>query len=415
MTSIDGVGGLPDARGERDEWALRLAFLVSTTGDWIYRFALPLLVLRLTRSATSTAMTYVLEFVPYVLIGLVAGNVADRAYRRRVLIVCDLSSAVVVGAMAVTAAAGVQSVPVIYAVALVLASIRPFSFPAFQGFIVERVRPQRRAGVNAWVQATDSTLSMLGPVVGVGVVVWVGAAAACAINAVSFLISAALIARTAHRPPGRHWLAGVWGNVRGDVRDGLKVLVGFGPLLWGTLLMTGTNFAVMSIEANLPYLVAGPQEQSTAGLAAVFAAQGVGALLGAALAPRLLRSVAPGHLLAAGMALLTVALGLPAIKFTLAVLIPAWVLAGLATSLIVVPWFTWRQGVVAADAIGRVTSVSRAFSYLTMPAGAWVGSVLVASGDRRTVFVVAAVAQGLICFGTVASPLLRAGRVGVHS
>lgn len=396
MTLRAGGDRLPAAQpvaAQSDERRLRVAFLVSTVGDWIYRFALPLLVLDLTGSASSTAMTYALEFIPFVLIGLVAGNVADRAYRRRVLIVCDLSSAVVVAVIAVMALAGVSSVPIIYAVALVLASIRPFSFPAFQGFIVERVPEVRRPVVNAWVQATESTLSMLGPVVGVAVVVWLGPAAACAVNAVSFMVSALLIARTKHRPHEGHWLGEVWGNVRRDVVEGFRVLFGIGPLLWGTLLMTVTNFAVMSVEANLPYLLAGPDGKSKWSLGAVFAAQGVGALLGASAAPALIRRLRIGHVLTIGMLMLAVALGLPAVAFELWVLIPAWVLAGAATSWIVVPWFTWRQSVVPAEVIGRVTSVSRAMSYVTMPIGALVGSVLVSHFDPRTVFAVAGLAQ----------------------
>jgi MFS family permease len=147
----------PSRGGATEEWSLRLAFLVSSMGDWIYRFALPLLVLQLTGSALSTALVYVLEFVPYIFIGLVAGNLADRANRRRLLIICDTASAAVVTVIAVLAWLSISSVPLIYVVALALAAIRPFSFPAFQGFVVERITAERRPAVNAWVQGTDSS------------------------------------------------------------------------------------------------------------------------------------------------------------------------------------------------------------------------------------------------------------------
>lgn len=40
-------------------------FTISTTGDWLYRLALPIFVPQLTGSAISTALTYAIEYIPY--------------------------------------------------------------------------------------------------------------------------------------------------------------------------------------------------------------------------------------------------------------------------------------------------------------------------------------------------------------
>jgi MFS family permease len=399
----------PGPAGRRDDYLLRFAFVVSSTGDWIYRFALPLLVLRLTGSAVSTAFTYVIEFIPYIVIGLFAGNLADRADRRRVLIVCDSGSAVIVALIAVLATTHHPPIALLYVAALVLASVRPFYFPAFQGFIVDRVLVSRRAVVNAWVEGTDSALNLLGPVVGIGVVVVLGPAVASAVNAVSFLLSALLIARTAAsaaRADG--WLRGVFANVGADFAEGVRLLVRNGALLWGTLLMTAANFATLAVESNLVFVVIGPSERRPAVLGAVFAAQGIGALAGASLAPRLMRRLPVGRLLASGMGLLALALLAPALVHGTVALAVAWLVAGLATSVIVVPWFTYRQDIVPGTVIGRVTSVSRAVSYLTIPLGAVVGSWVVTAFGQSWLFVVAGVVMALVWRGTVVSPLGRA-------
>ena len=52
---------------------LRAAFTISSTGDWIYKFAVPTLILHLTGSAVATAFAYVIEFIPYVIVGPFAG------------------------------------------------------------------------------------------------------------------------------------------------------------------------------------------------------------------------------------------------------------------------------------------------------------------------------------------------------
>ena len=63
--------GVPDSstRGRtlRDYRLLLSAFVVSTAGDWLYKLALPVVVLNLTGSALQTAVVYSLEYLPYLL------------------------------------------------------------------------------------------------------------------------------------------------------------------------------------------------------------------------------------------------------------------------------------------------------------------------------------------------------------
>src|SRR5437879_2144188 len=77
------------------------AFFVSTAGDWLYKLALPLLVLRMTGSPLQTSVVYSLEYWPYLLFALAGGVIADRANRRLLLIRADTAAAVVVGLLAV--------------------------------------------------------------------------------------------------------------------------------------------------------------------------------------------------------------------------------------------------------------------------------------------------------------------------
>jgi predicted MFS family arabinose efflux permease len=415
MTDLTGTSDrLDDGPSEtgrpqrRDEHLLWLALLVSTTGDWIYRFALPLLVLRLTGSALSTAFTYVLEFVPYVVLGLFIGGVADRVDCRRLMIACDSSAAVVVGLIAALFTLDHPPVPALYATALLLGCLRPFYFPAFQSFLVDRVPAQRRPLVNAWVQGTDSTLNMLGPVAGLSVVVLIGPAVASAVNAVSFAVSALCIALTTsggRRPSGS--LRGVMRNVRTDFLAGLQVLGTVPALFWGTALMTLTNCAALAVEANLVYVLAGPGGTAPASLGIVFALHGAGALLGASVAPALIRRFPVGRLLTMGMAVFAVALALPAVSTRPVVIAASWGLVGVATSTIIVPWFTFRQGIVPSDMIGRVTSVGRALSYVTIPIGAVVGSWVVTGLGTPYLFLLAGAVQAAVWAGTVWSPLGR--------
>lgn len=392
----------------RDEYLLRLAFLVSTTGDWIYRFALPLLVLQLTGSALSTALTYVVEFIPYVVIGAFAGVVADRSDCRRLMIACDGVAAVVVGVIAVVFTADHPPVAALYVAALLLACVRPFWFPALQSFLVARVPESRRPTANAWVQGTDSTLTILGPAAGLSVVVLIGPAVACALNAVSFIASAALIGLTT--AAGRRARAVARVTARGlgtEFLAGLRVMVVYRAVFWGTALLTLTNFAALAVESNLIYVLTGGHGHAPTGLGVVFAMGGAGALLGAAVAPALIRRCAVGRLLTFGMALVAAGLALPALWASPVLVGISWFIVGGATSMIVVPWFTFRQSILPNDMIGRVTSASRSISYASIPLGALAGSWVLTSFGRTWLFLAAGAVQAAVALGALLSPLGR--------
>ena len=73
---------------------LWLSGLVSDLGDWMLRIGLPVFVFQLTGSALTTATVFVVETIPAVLVGQVAGVLVDRVDRRRIIIVGTLLQAV---------------------------------------------------------------------------------------------------------------------------------------------------------------------------------------------------------------------------------------------------------------------------------------------------------------------------------
>ena len=77
------------------------AELLSIAGDQLARVALAVLVFDRTGSAVWAAVAYALTFLPALVGGVLLSGLADRYPRRRVMIVCDVARAVLVGAMAV--------------------------------------------------------------------------------------------------------------------------------------------------------------------------------------------------------------------------------------------------------------------------------------------------------------------------
>src|ERR1700728_3624090 len=107
------------ARLGRDFWLYFSGQAVSQLGGSFTMFAMPLLVFKLTHSATNLSWTTVSEFVPYLLFGLLLGAVVDRFDRKRLMLARDIAQALVIAVIPVLALAGSLQVADIYAVTVV--------------------------------------------------------------------------------------------------------------------------------------------------------------------------------------------------------------------------------------------------------------------------------------------------------
>jgi MFS family permease len=392
--------------------ALRAAFAISSTGDWIYKFAVPTLILNLTGSAPATAFAYVLEFLPYVLIGPFAGVLADRWSRRGTMVACDLSSCGLALALAGLIWAGRPPIVALYLTAFVLASVRPLYFPAFQGFVVETVSEDARPRFNSWTQLIDGLLSSGGPVVGAGIVAALGASLATALDAASFAASAALVATIAYqrtaRPVATPRTTSALRGMLGELAEGFRAIGISRPILAGLILITGANLAAYVIEGNLVFLLLHAEHQLKVSLGVVFSVQGIGAIIGAAVAPRLLSRVRAGTLLALGLGLSGAAMAIPAAYPRFPGIVAGQAVEGAATALIVVCWYSAVQRLIPEYLIGRFVAVVRAIGFLVIPIGALLGAWLLdASGEIRVLFVCAVSLQMAIVLATTRSALLH--------
>lgn len=397
-TAHDEVAAPGGGAVEDRAWRLRAAFAVSSTGDWIYRLAIPLLVLKATGSATSTAFAYTLEFVPYIGFGLVAGVVTDRADRRRVMIGCDALSALIAVEIAIVASFAHPSLVLLYVSVFALACVRPFYFPAFQGLLVDKYSGPRLVRLNSWTQVVDSILTMLGPVAGAAVVVAVGATAASLANAATFVASALLVASIAYRRPAASIpLTRGLRAIGADFVSGLRIVLRSRFVMIGALVITVGNLAIFAIESNLFYLALRVENLPQIAVGVVFAGQGAGSVLGAMLAPRLIERVGSRAALWDGVAISAFAMCLPVLWPHWPTVLVAWTIQGVSTSFVVVSYFTARQELIPADAIGRAASVTRAIAYTALPVGALLGGYLVQqSGSVRTVFGCAAAIEAVL-------------------
>ena len=177
------------------------------TGSAVTSVVLPVLVFDRTGSAAATGGLFAVRVVPYLLFGLIAGPVADRGDRRRLIIGGNLAEGLLVATIPVAAAFGVLTTVQVYAVAALSATAFVFSDAAVFGAVPALVGSERIAAANGVLAALASTAEIAGPVLAGVLIAVIGAASAVMVDAASFLVAAALVAsirssfRTDASPP----------------------------------------------------------------------------------------------------------------------------------------------------------------------------------------------------------------------
>lgn len=176
-------------------WSSRFVSAMATqvqgvaVGWWVYD---------LTDDPFALGLVGLAIFLPAVVLALVAGHVADRFDRRRILLTCYSVSTLVAAGLVLCALGGVQQVWPIYILLLVFGTSRAFANPASQAIVPNLVPAQHLGSAIAWNSLAWQTASVIGPALG-GLLYLLGAPAVFAVVALSFCLTLGLLAGIRHR------------------------------------------------------------------------------------------------------------------------------------------------------------------------------------------------------------------------
>ena len=294
--------------GNRNYRLLWFGQIVSQLGDWFNSVAVYALLLELTGTATSVALMIIVQFLPMAVIGPVAGVVVDRVDRRRLMILMDVVRGLLVLVLLVVHRA--EQVWLLYVVMGATVSATAFFEPARTAVIPNITSRAELLTANALSSATWSAMLAIGAGAGGLVTAVFGRNTAFLVNAVSFFVSAVIIARTAFlatppevkRPAGLASLTGL-----SDLVEGLRYVRGdrhvaalmFVKAGWG---MAGGVLLLMAVMGERVFPVGG---SAAAGIGVLYAARGLGAGIGPILARAYLgqqpdqmrRAIVPSYLI----------------------------------------------------------------------------------------------------------------------
>lgn len=262
---------------------LWLGQVVSEIGDWLQLVALLALFPTAGRAVEALAGLFIVRMLPSVVWAPLAGVVADRFHRGRVMVVCDLLRAVVV--LGYLLVRGPEDVGLVYALVFVQESLTTFFEPARAATLPQIVERRALLAANALAGATWSAMLAIGSALGGFVAAWAGPRGAFIADAASFLLSAVLIAGVPIPPVEKAVDAPAVADPLGlrGLREGLRYLQSHAPQAAVALVkgLWGMSGGVVFLYAVYAAEVFTPKGASPArALGVLYAGRGVGAFVG---------------------------------------------------------------------------------------------------------------------------------------
>jgi MFS transporter, ENTS family, enterobactin (siderophore) exporter len=348
---------------------------VSVLGDSVSATALPLLVYALTGSGLVMGAILAINTGADFVLGTVAGAMADRGDRKRMMLLADAGRAGFTALIPITALLHGPTLAIVVLTSAPLAVLRGFFRAGYLAAMPNLVGRSQLARGNGILEVAYSTTFILGPVIAGFLVSVIGAAETLAIDAASFAISAVgllLIRRDlkapADRPPS---------PMLADIREGIVYVVR-NPALRSVILLFALSSAVLTpIGAAMTFRIVRDLGLSPAAFGLTLTGFGVGAVVGAAVVSRLGPNTNVARFLIGTLVVTGLPLILTGFADSLPVIVVLAAISGVGETSLAVVYIATRAANSPDELVGRIASTARAMALGLMPVGGLVGGVLI--------------------------------------
>jgi predicted MFS family arabinose efflux permease len=316
----------------------------------------------------------VLQAIPDLLFGMVAGVFADRNDRRRMMLLADLGRAGLTALIPLSYVFGVSTIAVVFLVAAPMTILRSFFMAAYTSSLPNLVGRPQLGRANSIFEVIYSFGYIIGPGIAGLLVATIGAAETIAIDAASYALSAVALffirrplTLVRDHPPL---------ELLREIREGAAYVFGHRPLrdavaFWGVVTAIGAG----TVPA-LAYFVIKQEALDATALGLILGAYGLGTFAGAVFTTRL-RLHRAGRLMLAGNALRGIALVALVATGTVPAMMASAVAFGFVESLVLITYITLRAASSPDELLGRVGGTSRTISLGLSSIGFVVAGVLI--------------------------------------
>lgn len=374
---------------------------VSSMGNAVSSVAVPLVaVLILDASPAQMGLLFAMFSLSNVVFGLFAGAFVDRLPRQQALVAGDVVAAALVGSLPIAASLHLLTMTQLILVYFAFGGLTSFYSSAYHAYLPSLVTKQHLVEANSKIEVSFSSTAILGPAAGGALIELLTAPVVIAVDALSFLASAALIACIGKQE--RPVLAvsrslSLWHLIREGlhyvaVQPVLRSMTTIRVLL---ALCQGTIVPVYAL-----YMVR--ELGFTPGTIGLITAVGAtGSLLGSASAPLVRRRLGLGRTVVLAAWLIAASpffmpLAQRGTFLAVPLMIAAAIVGGTGDFLLVVNLSSLRQGITPTELVGRVIASERVLMAALRFIGAVLGGLLGDSIGLRATITVGALGHPLL-------------------
>ncbi|MEM5435087.1 MFS transporter [Paraburkholderia diazotrophica] len=385
--------------------------LIAQSAEQISLAAAPLVaVFTLGATARDTGLLQTAQTLPFLLLSIPLGVVADRRSRRTLMAVSESVRALAMASVLLLVLSHGLTLPLLAALGFLGATGTVAYSVAAPALVPALVTRDALPAANGRIELARSVAYSAGPALGGLLVGWIGAGWAYGCAAALSALAAVLLAGLREPPrvvgAARHFMA--------ELREGARFVIG--DELLRPMLATAVffNIGFFTLQAvYVPYAVH-RLGLSASAIGVTLGAYGVGMVCGALAAPSVARRVAFGRTLIVGpfcglAASLTMVATLAVPSFWLAA--ASFFLLGAGPILWTVGSTTLRQAITPANMMGRVSALNSTATYGARPLGALLGAVVSARYGMDACLVVAALGFVVQAWIIVMSPVARLARI----
>jgi MFS family permease len=381
-------------------WA---AGIVSALGSSITTLAVPLIAVdSLEAGPIDMGRLGAAGTASFLVFGLLAGVIVDRAPRRLVLVTTTMTSAIVVGTIPILAATGALRMWHLYAIAFAAGSLTVVHEVAMQSILPRLIGRERLLTGNSTIRTTGAITDVAGPSMAGVLVQLLTAPVAILFDALSFVIAGVLtfLIRVQEPTSRRRWT-----EIGSEIQQGLRYVF-HAPALRAIALGGGihnvfSNGAIVALYVLYATQVIG---LSPIQLGLVYGSVGPGALVGSVVAARYssrfgVRRTLVHMQVITGLArwLVPLAAFAPA---PLAILAIGEFTMGIVRSIFNINQVSLRQTMTPDDLQGRMNASIRFFMWVFVPLGSLAGGFAASHVGLTATLAIAATGTTLaaICF-----------------
>jgi|SRR5579872_1332952 len=363
---------------------------ISMIGDWVLFVALPFYIYVLTGSTFATGVMFIVQTLPRLFFGPLAGVFVDRWNRKYTMVIANVIQALLL--LPLFLVRSHDLIWIIYICAFSDALVSQFFNPAQTAIIPMLVEEKDLVVANSLNSMSQELTRLVGPSLGGLLFGLIGIGSVITLDVISFIFSAALVAliiiptqpatakqeqqpvSTTRNSPvqsvvkvWQEWLDGMRLVKREQLVSAIFVIIGFA--------MVGEGIIEVLIAPYVERILHGTPLE----LGWLMSAQAIGGILGSLAIPRLSKHIRPGRLMGMCGLVFSSVIVVLAVFPTLYVILPLIAFAGAGAVGFFIPMLTLLQSHVANEYQGRIFGALSAIQAVAMLFGMSMASGL---GDR---------------------------------